>query len=147
MADMGQEFAELKRRVMALESDPHVIAAQSEARQIFADGLARVGEAVDAHKGEIAEALKSFATKPQVVELEKRVLGKVDEMLKAHRAQIAEALDSHLASVNDAVAATKPASPARGPAEPAANAMISEGAPSVGGVGDPGVQAPPPNKS
>lgn len=112
MADMGTEFADLKRRVMALEADPNVIAAQTDAKQIFADGLARVTEALEAHRAILDDVIKGFASKGQLTELGKKLMAQAEALVAAHKGEVEAALKTlaaQLAAEIENVATARPA--------------------------------------
>ena len=112
MPDMGTEFADLKRRVLALEADPNVIAAQTDAKQIFADDLARLTETVKAHRAILDDAIKGFASKGQLTELGKKLIAQAEALIAAHKGEVEAALKTlaaQLAAEIENVATAGPA--------------------------------------
>jgi cell pole-organizing protein PopZ len=70
MPDIGQELSDLKRRVMALEADPHVATATNEGKKIFADGLAEVSARVKKLEAKVDLAGDVAAIKESLKRLE-----------------------------------------------------------------------------
>lgn len=94
MADMGSEIAELKRRVMALEADPHVAAATNAGKEVFANALAAIVERVGA-----LEARPDVGADVQQLEARVRALGETTSELVVRIAVAEERDGAHAEAV------------------------------------------------